>query len=75
MPKEEGRPPDTKLYGSKLFHWAWLTASLPVKSIGFNQWGGESDRESVSWPEDTIAGSIAVKSVAVELFQPARNGK
>lgn len=39
-------------------------------SIVFIQWGGESERESVSWPEDTIAGSSTVRSGAPLLLHP-----
>lgn len=39
-------------------------------SIVFIQWGGESERESVSCPEDTIAGSSTVRSGAPVLLQP-----
>lgn len=41
-------------------------------SIVFIQWGGESERESVSWPEDTIAGSSTVRSGAPLLLHPAQ---
>ena len=72
IPRLEGIPvPDTRLYGSNVFHCAGPIVPSPFcNSIAFNQWGGESDRESVSCPEDTIAGSMAVKSGAAELFQP-----
>ena len=42
-------------------------------SIVFIQWGGESERESVSCPEDTIAGSSTVRSGAPVLLQPDHN--
>lgn len=42
-------------------------------SIVFIQWGGESERESVSCPDDTIAGSSTVRSGAPLLFHPGQD--
>lgn len=39
-------------------------------SIVFIQWGGESERESVSCPEETMAGSSTVRSGALLLVHP-----
>lgn len=44
-------------------------------SIVFIHWGGESERESVSWPDDTMAGSRTVRSGAPLLLHPATHEK
>lgn len=68
-PKPVGKPEEVRLYGIKLFQRGRGPASVSC-SIVFIQWGGESERESVSCPEDTIAGSSTVRSGAPVLLQP-----